>query len=259
MTRYHSETIPIPLPGQLRRELRLRRPPWWLLAGAVGMILLAVVPLAMILRVRGTLSGRPRVHLIQDMDVQPRYGPQAASAVFADGRAMRLPVAGTVARGSPSPDDPFQTGYEIRTAAGGQQELQFLPGLPRAVADDPRLLERGRMSFEIYCATCHGTTGDGHGPVNERAVRNQEPKWVPASSLLSDSVRDRPDGHLYNTIRNGIRSMPPYASQIPARQRWAIVAWVRELQKASVPATRPTTRASDLIQAPTSAAPTSGR
>ena len=66
--------------------------------------------------------------------------------------------------------------------------------------------------------------------VNARAVEKQEPKWVPAANLHSDVVRGRPDGHLFNTITNGIRTMPAYGPQIPAADRWAIVAYVRALQ-----------------------------
>jgi hypothetical protein len=66
--------------------------------------------------------------------------------------------------------------------------------------------------------------------VNERAAELQEPKWVPAASLHSDVVKGRPDGHIFNTITNGIRNMPGYGSQVPVPDRWAIVAYIRALQ-----------------------------
>jgi mono/diheme cytochrome c family protein len=91
-------------------------------------------------------------------------------------------------------------------------------------------VERGQQRFNIYCAVCHGTDGYGNGPVNNRAVQRQEQKWVPAANLHSDVVRSRPDGHIFNTITNGIRNMAGYGSQIPVQDRWAIVAYLRALQ-----------------------------
>jgi mono/diheme cytochrome c family protein len=218
---YHSEKIPFPSPRRLRQELLLRRPPRWLVLSLVTLFVPAGITLAFIFHARHTLSEKPRIHLIQDMDVQPRYGLQAASDVFADGRAMRLPVAGTIARG----------GLEAAT---------------RPASTDANLLARGRTMFNVYCAICHGPVGDGHGAVNDLAVQNKEPKWVPATPLLSADIRQRDDTHLYNTIRNGIRTMPPYGSQIQTRDRWAVVAYVRELQRqhpmpaATQPAAGPT-------------------
>ena len=75
------------------------------------------------------------------------------------------------------------------------------------------------------------TAGYGDGIVARRADRLQEGTWVPPSSLHDDTVRQRPDGHLFNTITNGIRTMPAYGPQIPERDRWAVVAYVRALQR----------------------------
>jgi mono/diheme cytochrome c family protein len=178
------------------------------------------------------------------MDIQPRYGPQAASNVFADGRAMRMPVAGTISQGRLASDDHYDRGYHTGPdAQTGQPTIAFFEALPAQVSNDADLPERGRTRFNIYCASCHGTSGDGHGPTNERAVTNKEPKWVPALSLLSAQVRELPDGHLYNVIRNGIRSMPAHGSQIGTHDRWAIVAHVRQLQHQSpeAPASQPST------------------
>lgn len=232
MSTYHPERVPFPSPGRLRRELRLRRPPLWLVASLLALLVTGGGIVILLNQARHRVSQRPRIHLVQDMDIQPRYGPQSVSNVFADGRAMRAPVEGAIARGHLAGDDHYDRGYQLRPdPQTGQEAIAFFDTLPMQVKDDPGLADRGRKMFNIYCAGCHGVTGDGHGPINERAVVNQEPKWIPALSLLSQQVRDLPDGHLYNVIRSGIRNMPAHGSQIGTRDRWAIVSYLRQLQR----------------------------
>lgn len=239
MSTYQQEKFPFPSPGRLKRELRLPRPPMWLVLSLIVLFVPAGITAALIYRARHSTSTRPRVHLIQDMDNQPRYGPQAASEVFADGRASRLPVAGTIAQGELEDKPHFNRGYEmVADPATGQQKIVYFQGLPPEVKPTDGLLARGREQYGIYCAVCHGKEGNGAGPVNQIAIQNKESKWVPAPSVLDDAIRSQPDGQLYNTIRNGIRNMPPYGSQIDTHDRWAIVAYMRQLQKQS-PATRP--------------------
>ena len=92
------------------------------------------------------------------------------------------------------------------------------------------VLERGRQRYEIFCSPCHGLAGFGDGMVAKRADELQEGTWTPPTSFHSELIRDRADGHLFNTITNGIRNMPGYGSQIPIEDRWAVVAYVRALQ-----------------------------
>ena len=94
-----------------------------------------------------------------------------------------------------------------------------------------QLMERGRERFDVFCAPCHGLAGAGDGMVAKRAEELQEGTWTPPASFHSELVRGRTDGHLFNTITNGIRNMPAYAPQIPVEDRWAIVAYVRALQR----------------------------
>jgi mono/diheme cytochrome c family protein len=96
---------------------------------------------------------------------------------------------------------------------------------------DRDLLERGRQRYDVFCSPCHGLAGFGDGMVARRADELQEGTWTPPTSFHSDLIRQRPDGHLYNTITNGIRNMPGYGSQIPVEDRWAVVAYVRALQR----------------------------
>ncbi|HWP39382.1 MAG TPA: cytochrome c [Tepidisphaeraceae bacterium] len=218
--------------GSMRRSGELPRPPFWMVAGFLILVVATWIPLVVFARARVDRTDQPRVHLFQDMDIQPKYRPQDDSPVFADGRAMRLPIPGTVARGKLQEDDHYYRGYKrVLDAASGRYSVVFFDSLPPQLTLDEQLLARGQQRYNIYCATCHGLDGYGNGPVNNRAVARQEPKWVPAASLHTDSVRARPDGHLYNTITNGIRNMPGYGAQIqdPA-DRWAIVAYLRALQ-----------------------------
>ena len=93
------------------------------------------------------------------------------------------------------------------------------------------LMDRGRQRFNIYCATCHGRVGDGDGLVSRRALGLQQGTWIPPLSLHNETVINQPVGQLYNTITNGIRKMPSYGDQISVEDRWAIVLYVRALQR----------------------------
>jgi len=181
---------------------------------------LALIPFACIAAARGTRSTQPRLHLVQDMDNQPRFKSDQANPFFADGRASRLPVPGTVPHGRPDDADPRVLGK-----AGGE----WLTSIPIPVTET--LLARGRERFDIYCSPCHGLAGYGDGIVAKRADRLQEGTWVPPSSFHTDLIRGKTVGELFDTIGHGIRNMPAYAPQIPVNDRWAIVAYVRALQR----------------------------
>lgn len=83
----------------------------------------------------------------------------------------------------------------------------------------------------MFCAPCHGLSGYGNGPVAIRAEELEQGTWTPPASFHTELVRERPAGHIFNTISNGIRNMPAYGPQIPVEDRWAIVAYVRALQR----------------------------
>ncbi len=191
-----------------------------LYAGTIG-ILLSLVPLVLVARERGVTKTDPRIHLVPDMDSQKKYLPQSANPFFADGRAMRMPVEGTVARGSIDPTSTEATGQD---AAGAWVRRN-------AHAVTPELIQRGRERYDIFCAPCHGTAGHGDGMIARRADRLQEGTWTPPTSLHAEIVLAREDGHIFNTITHGIRNMPSYGSQVPVADRWAIVAYIRALQR----------------------------
>jgi mono/diheme cytochrome c family protein len=160
-----------------------------------------------------------------DMHVQPRENPLSHSDFFADQRSARPLVEGTVARGELHSDTYFYTG-KIGNAPG-----DYLP-FPAT----KEVMERGRERYNIFCAPCHSRVGDGNGFVPSRGFSRVPPSYHIAR------LQKAPLGYFYDVITNGFGVMPDYASEIPARDRWAIVAYIRALQlsqnatKADVPA-----------------------
>jgi len=195
--------------------------PRWLTSIVIILVALSWIPLALALRARVVKKTEPRIHIIPDMDNQPKVKAQSRFMLFADRRGMRPPVVGTVAWGSLIGDPALEFG---RTA-----DDAWVEAIP--VEMSMSLLERGRQRYDIYCSPCHGLSGYGDGMVAQRADQLQEGTWTPPTSFHTDLIRERAAGHLYNTISNGIRNMPAYGSQIPIDDRWAIVAYVRALQR----------------------------
>lgn len=215
-------------------DLQLRRAPFWIVATIMILVVLTWVPLVVIGRRRVSTDSSPRLHLFQDMEKQPKYRAQAFSPIFADSRADRPVIEGAVARGQLQEDDHYYRGFSREfNEKTATWDVQFSEGLPSQTKLTEPLLKRGQQRYGIYCAPCHGVDGYGHGPINERALELQvksEAQWTPSADLHGENVRGRPDGHLYNTINNGIRNMPGYGAQIPVEDRWAIVAYLRALQ-----------------------------
>lgn len=182
------------------------------------------IPLASIVKARFNTSDTPRIHLIWDMDWQKKFKTQVANPFFADGRAMRPQVAGTVARGD------FHTPAEMTFFSGKNPDGSWVADFPIAV--DDASMARGKERFGIYCAPCHGLTGAGGGIVDLRAQRTTDSgNWVPPLSYHSDALRAQPIGQIFATITNGIRTMPSYGSQIPPEDRWKIILYIRALQR----------------------------
>jgi hypothetical protein len=148
----------------------------------------------------------------QDMQDQPRYQPFERSDFFDDKRAARPPVPGSVARGHLDEDDGMFRGKQ------GNGPLEELP-----LVLDANLLRFGRERYDIYCSPCHDRVGTGRGMIVQRGFK-QPP------SLHEERLRIAPVGHFFQVITNGFGVMSGYAAQIPARDRWAIVGYIRALQ-----------------------------
>jgi len=148
------------------------------------------------------------------MDVQPKYLPEAESKFFKNHMTMRQPVYGTVARGELRNNDSLYAGKDIHG--------KFLQHNPLVVNMD--LLEHGEKEYNIFCSPCHSKVGDGRGILVQY-------NYVPPANFHDERLRTMPDGEIFNTITHGKRNMPSYASQIPVKDRWAIIAYVRALQR----------------------------
>lgn len=164
---------------------------------------------------RGRITEKPPVHINPNMDQQPRKEAQEVNNFFPDGRLMRPPVEGTVARGLRKADLAYYEGVD----ENGNWVEEMPVEMTRA------LLYRGQERYNIFCTPCHGKAGDGQGVVTTGGYG-----YVPAPTYHQDRLREAPDGEIYSAIYNGVRTMPSYAHQIPVEDRWAIVAYIRALQ-----------------------------
>ena len=184
--------------------------------------LFVCVLLVSVLGFRGTTFTEPPLDLFPEwafpsMEHQPKLRPQSENEFFADGRADRMPPARTVARGMLRIDDHLHQGKD---AAGA-----FAAGLPAGITVELAFVQRGRDQYQIYCLPCHGATGDGNG-ITKRYGMGATPTYH------DPRLRDMPDGEIFNTITNGKNTMLPYADKLAPEDRWAVVAYVRALQRA---------------------------
>lgn len=208
--------------------------PRWITSVIVILVCLSFIPLVAVYVTRAQRNADTRLSIIPDMDDQQKFKAQQANMMFADQRAMRPQVEGTVARGELEADPAFYRGID------GEQWIvdfpRFNPETGEPLVIDREFILRGQERFNIYCSVCHGYTGDGRGMVSKRVEElslngDGLHTWTPPLSYHTEQVRNRPNGHIFNTITNGIRNMPPYGPQIEPEDRWAIVAYIRALQR----------------------------
>ncbi len=243
-------------------------PAWMAPMALIGALLLLIPPVA-IFSAYGATNTKPRLHVVPDMDWQHKFKTQVLSPnvsepdtpeyLFANRRAMRQPVEGSVRFGSMETDSEMFRGIKkdfanasmtvgikksMLASTGTQDEEenleQWITGFPEGFEVNETTLARGKERFNIYCAVCHGYAGNGDGLVNQRAVAlgaNGQAKWTAAKSLHDSIVKDNaknPTGRIYDTITNGRNNMGPYKDQIPVADRWAIVAYVKALQETGI-------------------------
>ncbi|MBI5766584.1 MAG: cytochrome c [Verrucomicrobia bacterium] len=178
------------------------------------------------------LGFRSRIFTAPPMDVfpewafpgmkhQPKLRPQSESKFFADGRSDRLPPEHTVMRGMLCEDDHLNRGKD---AAGA-----WAKGFPAGVTVDLAFVKRGQDRYAIYCAPCHGATGFGDGITVQYGMGA-----VANANYHSDRLRQMTEGEIFNAITNGSpsKNMLPYADKLTPEDRWAVIAYVRALQRA---------------------------
>lgn len=209
---------------------------------------------------RGEKSDKSPIEIFNDMDHQAKVKAQSESAFFADGVGARMPVPNTLPVGFSLPDKPFHEGgstgelefslslSEYAPVAGkplgiyegaegylysGRIGEYYGDGIPAQLTVDEEFLASGEKNYGIFCAICHGATGNGNGVVRQYMtllVANlHEARFADPSS-----PEFRPDGELFEVITIGRGQMGPYGMSIPVKERWAIVAYLRALQKAKI-------------------------
>jgi mono/diheme cytochrome c family protein len=149
----------------------------------------------------------------QDMHDQPRFKPYAKSDFYADQRSARPLVDGTIPRGHLNEDAMLVTGK-----VDGAPAAVFPFEITKAVMD------RGLERYDVFCAPCHSRTGLGDGMIVRRGYRKPP-------TFHQDRLRQAAPGYLFDVITRGFGAMPDYAAQIPVKDRWAIVAYLRALQR----------------------------
>jgi mono/diheme cytochrome c family protein len=196
--------------------------PKWITAFIVASTAFALIPFAIAAKARNSFSSEPHVHIFGDMDFQPKFKSDTAADLFGDGRANRGELAGTVARGNLKADELFYQGLENGA---------WTTGFPAQLEINEGLVKRGQTRYNIYCSACHGYDGRGTGTVPQR-VAAAGGAWQARNLVEAGGASvQMPNGQLFNTISNGFNTMMGYAQQIPPADRWAIVLYVRALQR----------------------------
>ena len=190
----------------------------------IGFLLLCLVVVS-IAGFRGGTSRRPPIELFPDMDRQPKLRPQTHNSLFADQFSSRLPVEGTVPRSNPTAlegkeiypfeDNPLNTGRVPGTT-------NFVETIPLPVTE--QLLTRGQERYAINCSPCHGVSGDGKGITSKYNM-------IAMANFHDARLVKMPDGEIFNTITYGKNLMGGYGPNVTIPDRWAIVAYVRALER----------------------------
>lgn len=192
---------------------------------------------------RGQTFHKPPLVVFPDMDNQDKLKAQAPSAFFADRQGDRLPVTETQPRGFNEqgekilggiPEYEFggQTGYYYTGHVGDYFGTGMPEELELTAESAGKLIRHGEERFGIYCAVCHGKSGDGLGMTSKYGVPG-----IANFHLDPFKSATYPDGRMFETITHGKGMMGAYGSNIPVRDRWAIISYVRTLQAAKEAAT----------------------
>ena len=200
------------------------------------------IAMVSVLGFRGQRTTNAPIMIFPDMDYQPKVRPQAPLDFFTDGRGSRPPVPGTVpigyampsAKAAASPGAPVTAGGpgapdRLAFTAGtdypntGKMGGTWGTGIPMPVTAE--LMLKGKERFDINCAVCHGPAAAGDGIVKQYGMAT-------IVSLLDQRIRDMSDGEIFHTITHGKNTMFGYGHNVTVHDRWAIIAYLRALQRA---------------------------
>jgi mono/diheme cytochrome c family protein len=202
----------------------------------IAFILVTIITIAL-LGFQGQHRDVPGIEFFGDMKRQDKVKFQKPSSFFADGRAARPPVDGAIPMGYDIPGHPMQNAgapaNDIDSPLGefsagtdylntGKMGDQWGTGLPLPVT--AQLVRRGQREFTINCAVCHGATGQGNGITSKYGL-------LGIANYHQDKYREMPDGHIFDTISHGYNTMMAYGDKVSVKDRWAIIAYIRALQK----------------------------
>jgi hypothetical protein len=189
---------------------------------------LAGIAVVSIAGFRGSISRKPPIEVFPDMDRQDKLRPQAHNSFFANQQSSQLPVPGTIARSEPLQvngksvypyeDSPVNTGRITGTT-------NFVETIPFPITK--QLLARGQERYQISCLPCHGALADGKGITTKYGM-------VVIRNLHEPNMIKLADGDMFNTITFGKNLMGAYGSNVSAEDRWAIIAYVRALQRSQL-------------------------
>lgn len=191
---------------------------------------------------RGSKSEEPPIQIFPDMDHQAKVKAQSESDFFADGVGGRRPVENTVpmgfevpakavSEGGAPPAFGFTNGLDYYST--GKMGDFYGDGIPPQVKVTPAVIERGQQRYNINCAICHGASGNGKGVTSQFGILNAFNFHQPGFDDPSNAAAYRADGAIFDVITHGKGLMGAYGANIPVRDRWAIVAYIRTLQAAA--------------------------
>jgi mono/diheme cytochrome c family protein len=195
-----------------------------------GTFLLVIIGTLSILGLRGTKSTKPPLYIFPDMDYQAKYLPQGENTFFKDGRNDRSTVPGVIARGQGTEAvTVFSREYTYLPAdhpeiyTGKNEKGEWVSGFPLPVTY--AFVQKGKEKYTIFCKVCHGAIGDGNGITKQYGI-------AATPTYHDERLRTMHEGEIFNTITHGKNTMYPYGDKLDPEERWAIIAYVRCLQRA---------------------------
>ncbi|XOV73310.1 MAG: c-type cytochrome [Verrucomicrobiota bacterium] len=177
--------------------------------------ILAIVAFIGIAGFRGEITRKPPIEVFPDMDRQMKLRPQEPNRFFGNQRSSQPYVEGTIARGMPYQDIPVNTGR----ISGSTNWVEVSP-----IEITEAVMSRGRERYNISCAPCHGAAGDGKGITTKYGM-------VAVANFHDARLVEMADGEIFNTITHGKNLMGSYGANIKIEDRWAIIAYLRALQR----------------------------